>query len=335
MSYESLKTAIEDVITTNGNGEITGAILRVLLTNNIVPILGESHYKGIAVAATNPGTPEYDVFYLATTAGTYSNFGGASLNAGLSILAYSTSGASWSAVQLIDTDLYLTKGGYGNTAQDLADSITANAGDISTNASDIATNASNISTNTSNISTNASDIATNASNIATNASNISGLSSSVGNNTGNISTNTTDIAGKLDKGSYEGLDAAALDNSIQTNTGNISTNTSNIATNVSDIAALEVLTDATIPLFKAVSINSSAEAGDFMLVTTGGDPKTMTLNEGPTLNDVVRVTIADSGGGTVTIDGNGFNINGSGTQNFSTQYEVKTLQFTGSEWVMW
>jgi hypothetical protein len=45
MAWENLISAIEAVITTNGNNEITGQVLRELLTNNIVPQLGLGNFK--------------------------------------------------------------------------------------------------------------------------------------------------------------------------------------------------------------------------------------------------------------------------------------------------
>ena len=75
-NWSTLKAAIAKVIKTNGNQEITGAVLQNAL-NNIVSSVGEnSTFAGIATLSTNPGTPDGPVFYLATQAGTYSNFGG-------------------------------------------------------------------------------------------------------------------------------------------------------------------------------------------------------------------------------------------------------------------
>jgi hypothetical protein len=73
--YEQLKQAILDVIKTNGKQEITGAILQSALLS-IISIVGEnSTFAGIAVPETNPGTPDQNVFYIASQPGNYSNFG--------------------------------------------------------------------------------------------------------------------------------------------------------------------------------------------------------------------------------------------------------------------
>lgn len=73
--YANLKSAIQEVIKTNGNNEITGALLQQSLLAMINSLGGYYQFAGIATPSTNPGTPDQNVFYLASTAGTYSNFG--------------------------------------------------------------------------------------------------------------------------------------------------------------------------------------------------------------------------------------------------------------------
>lgn len=73
-NYEGLKQAISGVIKTNGNQEITGAIMQNVL-NTIVSTVGANKtFVGIANKNTNPGTPDGNVFYIAYTAGNYVNF---------------------------------------------------------------------------------------------------------------------------------------------------------------------------------------------------------------------------------------------------------------------
>ena len=49
-------------------------------------------FMGMAVPATNPGTPDQNVFYVASTAGTYTNFGGLAVADGeVAILRYNGS----------------------------------------------------------------------------------------------------------------------------------------------------------------------------------------------------------------------------------------------------
>ena len=75
-NYALLKAAIQDVIKTNGNNEITGALLQQSLLAMINSLGVGYQYAGIATPATNPGTPDQNVFYIASEAGTYSNFSG-------------------------------------------------------------------------------------------------------------------------------------------------------------------------------------------------------------------------------------------------------------------
>lgn len=75
-NYKQLKQAVSDVIKTNGNQEITGAILQNALLTIISTIGNNSTFAGIATPTTNPGTPDANVFWLAGKTGTYSNFAG-------------------------------------------------------------------------------------------------------------------------------------------------------------------------------------------------------------------------------------------------------------------
>lgn len=78
-NYEQLKQAVSDVIKTNGNQEITGAILQNALLSIISTIGTNATFAGIATPETNPGTPDQNVFYLASEPGVYANFGGVEL----------------------------------------------------------------------------------------------------------------------------------------------------------------------------------------------------------------------------------------------------------------
>lgn len=74
-NYEQLKQAISDIIKTNGNQEITGEIMQNTLLSIISTIGNDATFAGIAVPETNPGTPDQNVFYIASQPGNYSNFG--------------------------------------------------------------------------------------------------------------------------------------------------------------------------------------------------------------------------------------------------------------------
>lgn len=92
-NWATLKAAIAGVIKTNGNQEITGIVLQNTL-NSIVNAVGENAtFAGIAVPTTNPGTQDGPVFYIATTAGVYANFGGIELIEGEAIILQWNNGA--------------------------------------------------------------------------------------------------------------------------------------------------------------------------------------------------------------------------------------------------
>lgn len=90
-NYNSLKATIDANIKTNGNQEITGAVLNYVL-NEVVTILGDGYqFKGIATTSTNPGTPDARVLYLAG-AGTYTHFGQPTIQPGnLGVFWYDSS----------------------------------------------------------------------------------------------------------------------------------------------------------------------------------------------------------------------------------------------------
>lgn len=91
-NYATLKAAIQNVIQTNGNNEITGSLLQQTLLSMIGSLGLGYQYMGVASPITNPGTPDQNVFYLASNAGTYTNFGGIVLTLGeCAILKYNGS----------------------------------------------------------------------------------------------------------------------------------------------------------------------------------------------------------------------------------------------------
>lgn len=75
-NYQTLKSAIQEVVKTNGNNEITGALLQQILLA-MINLLGSGYqFVGIATPTTNPGTPDQHIFYIANGSGVYVNFGG-------------------------------------------------------------------------------------------------------------------------------------------------------------------------------------------------------------------------------------------------------------------
>lgn len=79
-NWSVLKAAIANVIKTNGNQEITGALLQNTLTSIVTSVGENATFAGIATQTTNPGVPDGPVFYIADSPGTYSNFSGIHLD---------------------------------------------------------------------------------------------------------------------------------------------------------------------------------------------------------------------------------------------------------------
>lgn len=91
-NYGTLKAAIDAYIKRNGQQRITGDLLNAVL-NAAVDALGMGYqFLGIATAATDPGTPDARVFYIAG-AGTYPNFGSTEIpDGGIGFFCY---GDTW------------------------------------------------------------------------------------------------------------------------------------------------------------------------------------------------------------------------------------------------
>lgn len=89
-NYNNLKTIIQAFINANGNQAITGDIMQQTLVA-IVDALGKGYqFMGIATPATDPGTTDQKVFYIANGKGVYTNFGGLNVGEdGLVLLVYS------------------------------------------------------------------------------------------------------------------------------------------------------------------------------------------------------------------------------------------------------
>lgn len=98
-NYEQLKAAITAAIKSNGNQEITGAILQSILLSIVNTIGSGAVFRGVATPSTNPGSQDGNSFYLAGTAGTYSNFGGFILDEGLAVLQNSS--GNWTGTKIL------------------------------------------------------------------------------------------------------------------------------------------------------------------------------------------------------------------------------------------
>ena len=80
-NYANLEGTITTYIKTNGVQGITGQILQNVL-KTMVESLGETYqFAGMATTSTNPNNPDENLIYLASAAGTYTNFKDSSNNA--------------------------------------------------------------------------------------------------------------------------------------------------------------------------------------------------------------------------------------------------------------
>lgn len=80
-NWIKLKKAIADVIKTNGNEEITGAIMQQTLISIVENLGSNAQFGGVAVPSTVPADTDGSLFYLASTQGTYPNFSGIEVDA--------------------------------------------------------------------------------------------------------------------------------------------------------------------------------------------------------------------------------------------------------------
>lgn len=95
-SYNELNQLIDAYINRNGVQAITGQILNGVL-KAMVEQLGRGYsIMGMAHPDDDPGTPDAPETYFASTAGTYTNFGGITLQtAELAFLSYNPTGGTW------------------------------------------------------------------------------------------------------------------------------------------------------------------------------------------------------------------------------------------------
>lgn len=112
-NYKQLKQAVADVIKTNGNQEITGAIMKDTLLSIISTVGSNATFAGIATPTTNPGTPDQNVFYIASEPGIYANFGNVKLID--QVLIFSNNNGTWYKSEVNIPNDYLLKSFEVNT----------------------------------------------------------------------------------------------------------------------------------------------------------------------------------------------------------------------------
>lgn len=137
--YISLKSAVAAVIKTNGVQSITGAVLQNQLLGIIDALGKDFQFGGIAAPTDSFTDTDYNVAFLATTPGTYTNFGGITVASGeIAVLLYD---GSWTkqSISLIsrltrdmgfnkaETVVTLTAGETGKYVKASTRAATANA----------------------------------------------------------------------------------------------------------------------------------------------------------------------------------------------------------------
>lgn len=98
-NYSQLKQSVKNLIKENGQQEITGDIMQSVLLTIIESLGTRAQFAGVATPATNPGSPDGNVFYFAVQQGTYNNFAAIEIEAGdgLTLLVYD---GTWKKVPL-------------------------------------------------------------------------------------------------------------------------------------------------------------------------------------------------------------------------------------------
>lgn len=107
--YATIKAIIDQVVTTNGQQEITGALLNEVLKAMVDSLGSDYQFGGVVVPSSNVGTPDQNVFYFAIQAGTYTNFGNVTILRGITIFKWN---GSWSHETLFDVDTDVISGSH-------------------------------------------------------------------------------------------------------------------------------------------------------------------------------------------------------------------------------
>lgn len=115
-NYQTLKSSIQDVIKTNGNNEITGALLQQSLVAMINSLGADYQFAGVATPSTVPGTPDQNVVYIAGP-GTYPNFGATEIQDGNIGVFYYNGGWTYKKVKTSNISSVLISLGVVNVEQ--------------------------------------------------------------------------------------------------------------------------------------------------------------------------------------------------------------------------
>ena len=117
-NYSQIKGIIDAAVYENHQQAITGDAMNAVLNGMVSQLGAHYRYEGYASPSTDPGTPDENVFYLATEQGAYPNFGNLSLTKPLGVFKWD---GSWTLDQIaIDT----------GTAAGLLEKVNANTAAI-------------------------------------------------------------------------------------------------------------------------------------------------------------------------------------------------------------
>lgn len=128
-NYTTLKSTISTNIKQNGNKAITGALFQSVLLAMVNSLGSKFQFAGVATPSMNPGTPDYNVAYIAGP-GTYANFGNKTVpSTYLGILKYN---GTWAIelIQLPGDSYFETLNNVVSLKQAYTGGITTPQGDI-------------------------------------------------------------------------------------------------------------------------------------------------------------------------------------------------------------
>lgn len=111
MAYDQIKESIKAVIKENGNYEITGNVLQVVLLSMVDTLGPEYQFLGIATKSTVPVVVEGNSFYITAEVGTYTNFknsGNTAITVNKLGILTSTNGTAWNFTPIF---IGVSKGG--------------------------------------------------------------------------------------------------------------------------------------------------------------------------------------------------------------------------------
>lgn len=108
MDYTQLLNTIQGIIRNNGNEEITGDNLQAVLTQMVQSIGKYSTFVGVATPDTIPSVYDGNVFFVAATSGTYTNFDGFVLDSGIAFFFNTQSGWHAEVLDIPSSDDLIT-----------------------------------------------------------------------------------------------------------------------------------------------------------------------------------------------------------------------------------